>query len=307
MNIKFKSKSVPIFVDTDTIVEPSELSYDVILSPAFYWVKKESLPVKYLRDVKKLLPSIFDDFLPQGHFSYHAYKKEDDFVLYAYNDKEILERLETIGIKSSQINNLYFAQSELEDMQSAICFEEKALFVKDGLLVQLPSCMLEDSADLDLENHIFSKHSIALARYSHIADNNSIIKISIFVAVFMFIFGVEWFMISSQNSVIEESATEIFAKHHLKSTNFQNEAIFKKLNKTYKTQSKLRKNMGVMLDLKLFDGEYIKEMYFDKKLLTVSLVLKSENRVSSIEKMLKQKHVYYTSSYKNEILTLEIK
>ena len=307
MNIRFKSKSERIFVDTSSSVAHSEISYDVILSPAFYWVKKESLPVKHLRDVKKLLPSIFEDFLPEGHFSYYAYKKEDDFILYAYNDKEILEKLEAIGIKASQINKLYFAQSELENLEHPICFEEKALFVKDGLVVQLPSCMLEDSGDLNLQEHTFSKHSIALARYSHIADNSSIMKIVAFIAIFMLIFSAEWFMVASKTSEIEDASMQIFEKYRLKSTRFQNEAIFKKLNKTYKAQIKLREQLGIIYDLKLLESEYISTIRFEKKALNVTILVSSEQRAETIEKLLKQKHLYFTSNYRNNSLTLEIK
>ncbi|MDQ7066925.1 MAG: hypothetical protein Q9M40_02365 [Sulfurimonas sp.] len=76
----------------------------IILSPSLYWVQKLSLRVKYVREVKKLLPSIFEDMLPAGQYSYSAYKRGDDFFIFAYEDKAILKLLQdksncTLGCK----------------------------------------------------------------------------------------------------------------------------------------------------------------------------------------------------------------
>ena len=77
-------KSVINNYDNDSILVTDDASkkrekVNVILSPSLYWVKKLSLPVKYVREVKKLLPSIFEDTLPKGNYNYTAYKSGEDF------------------------------------------------------------------------------------------------------------------------------------------------------------------------------------------------------------------------------------
>ena len=65
--------------------------------------------------------------------------------------------------------------------------------------------------------------------------------------------------------------------------------------------------MAALFDLKLFEGEFIKSINLDKKILNVEFFLKDEARVSALEKALKQKHLYFNSKFKENILSLEIK
>ncbi|MEA2091565.1 MAG: hypothetical protein U9O83_04260 [Campylobacterota bacterium] len=119
----FNPKLTTLFLDPN-----SESSYsaikgakvNIILSPSLYWVKKLSLPVKYLRDAKKLLPSLFEDTLPKGNYSYTAYKSGDEFLIFAYEDKYILETLSKEGISLSNVANVYFAQSEMQNIEGAL-------------------------------------------------------------------------------------------------------------------------------------------------------------------------------------------
>ena len=41
-------------------------SVNVMLTPQFYTLKKEALPVKYLYQAKRIAPSLFDGLLEEG-------------------------------------------------------------------------------------------------------------------------------------------------------------------------------------------------------------------------------------------------
>ena len=101
MNLGFRSKADAFFVDTDSPACTLEGPVNVILSPSMYWVKRVKLPVKYLREAKSLIPSLFDENLPEGKYSYSAYKDGDSFLIFAYNDKEVLDRIAEKGIPSA--------------------------------------------------------------------------------------------------------------------------------------------------------------------------------------------------------------
>ena len=58
MNLGFSSKAKAFFVDVDSPAYLIEASVNVILSPSMYWVKRVTLPVKYLHEVRPLLPSL---------------------------------------------------------------------------------------------------------------------------------------------------------------------------------------------------------------------------------------------------------
>ena len=85
--MKFNTQLKTLFLDPHSEIEHTDEKVNIILSPALYWVKRQTLPVKYIRDAMKLLPSIFEESVPEGHYSYSAYKDGDTFVLFAYDDK----------------------------------------------------------------------------------------------------------------------------------------------------------------------------------------------------------------------------
>ena len=112
MNLGFKSKAKAFFVDIETPPYEGSGSVNIILSPSTYWVKRVDLPVKYLRDVRSLMPSLFEEHLPQGKYSYYTYKDGESFLIFAYNDKEVLDLMAEKNITSANIRNVYLAQSE---------------------------------------------------------------------------------------------------------------------------------------------------------------------------------------------------
>jgi len=180
---KFSNKSSIIFLDEHANVLPLSITnkqkINIILSPSHYWVKKISLPVKYAREAKKLLPSLFEDILPDGNYSYSVYKNDDDFLIFAYEDKAILDLIAKKNIPSSKIANIYFAQSELDNIKGAMKVNDtQSIYVKDGIVVLLPCCWIEESGNLDLTKIILSKHKINLQQFSHIVDTRSLYKIA---------------------------------------------------------------------------------------------------------------------------------
>ncbi len=55
------------------------LSHDVnvMLTPQYYTLKREELPVKYLYQAKKIAPSLFDGLLEEvGEYDYMVYKEK---------------------------------------------------------------------------------------------------------------------------------------------------------------------------------------------------------------------------------------
>ena len=142
MLTKFKRSANVLFLDPlsiETIVCEKGKKFDIILSPKMYWVKKMPLPLSSVREVTKLLPSIFEDSLPPGNYSYYAYKSENEFILFAYEDKKILELILKQGISSSDIATVRFAQSEFETLEGAVSITDKeSMYVKDGLVVLAP-------------------------------------------------------------------------------------------------------------------------------------------------------------------------
>jgi len=245
--MKFNQDKKIVFLDPHLELVISDEKLDIILSPSLYWVKKVTLPLKYARDAKKLLESLFEDLLPEGNYSYSVYKKtdKDTFFIFAYEDKTILDLLTSYGISSANISSIHFAQSELDTLKGAMKINEtQSIYVKDDIVTLLPCCWIEESGDLDLEAITLSKHKITLAQFGHIVDNSSLIKIGAILVVFILFTWVELFIVNQDISKITKETTELFAKYKLKPTMFQNKALLKKYKKIHKNQTKLRADMA---------------------------------------------------------------
>jgi len=109
-------------------------SVNIMLTPQFYTLKKEKLPLKYLYQAKKIASSLFDGFLDeQKNYEYFVYKQRDEWIFIAYNPKEINALLASKG--SSLLKQKVKAKSILsrphitiEDLRNAT---EVGVFFKE--------------------------------------------------------------------------------------------------------------------------------------------------------------------------------
>jgi hypothetical protein len=253
--MKFNEQKRVVFLDPNSnLIVESDEKVEIILSPALYWIQKLKLPVKYLRDVKKLLPSLFEDILPDGNYSYSAYKDENEegsFFIFAYEDKKIIDLASSFGISSSNISSVRFAQSELDQLEGAVKINEsQSIYVKDGVVTLVPCCWIEESGDINLEDIKLSKHKITLAQFGHIVDNSSLYKIASVLVVFSLLFFSEYFITKQKIASLEDQEAKIFKEYDLKPTMFQNKAILKKYKGIHENQTKLRDELSKALKQK---------------------------------------------------------
>jgi len=123
-------------------------SYDLVLSPQFYIVKNEQLPIKYSYQAKRLAASILDDYLDSNkQYEYIVQKTKDGWKFFAYSPKEVEEYLENnYNISAKKISQVYFADQLLSILSKApISLDENsALALLDNQATIIPKSMLED-------------------------------------------------------------------------------------------------------------------------------------------------------------------
>ena len=305
---KFNKKIDTIFLDKDSPEFSTKEKVNVIISPSLYWVKRVSLPVKYVRQVYALLPSLFEDILPEGIYSYSAYKSGDEFYIFAYNDKLILDTLSQKKITNSQIKNVYFAQSELSFIETPVKINEmQSLYLKDDILMLIPSVWLEENSDLNLAALTLSKHKITLKQFSHLVNDKSLYTLIAIASVLLVLIATEYFITMDKVSKTTTMKEKLFSQNKLKPTMFQNRAMLKKLRNTHKTQINLRTNMGNILKTVLQKEQHLSMVEVKNKTLKVEFVGVKLGKESRIIKELKSKKIPFNSSVKNELLRLEFK
>jgi len=302
----FRKAALPLFIDVHTSVKvQKDQILDLILSPSFYWVKHVSIPVKNLNEVHRFMPSLFEDTVPNGKYSYYAYEDEGTYIIFAYDDKKILDTLAEKGIDSGQINKVYFAQSEFEDSAEAISIDEDAVLdIENHIVVKLPKNFVDTFKPLELNNHSFSEHTITLARYAYIATTKSLIQFALFMGALISIFALDWIVSEAKISELSDAPLQLYAEHDLPATKVQNEVVFETLQKQYEKQILLRQKTGEILSLKLKKNEYFRRYDLQDKKLKIEIKLASPERASNVSKILQKKELQ-KGQYKNGVLRLE--
>lgn len=310
MFTKFNTNLRTIFLDpnsTDTYSSAEGERVNVILSPSLYWVKKIKLPLKYARDAKKLLPSLFEDTLPEGNYSYSVYKKEDDFFIFAYEDKLILGTLNKAGISSSNIASVHFAQSEMQGIEGAVKINDtQSIYVKDDIVILVPCCWIEESGDLNISELTLSKHKVILQQYAHIVENSSLYKVgAVLLVLSMLVLG-EYLITMQKTSQVLELKEELFLKYKLKPTMLQNKSMLQKYKEIHEKQTKLREYISYVLSLSLQGAEKLSKISLDDKTLNVEFTNASKATLSRLESKLKAKNLKYKAQITNDTLHLEM-
>lgn len=302
----FRKTALPLFIDLHTLVKvQKDQIFDLILSPSFYWVKHVSIPVKNLHEAKKFLPSLFEDTVPQGKYSYYAYEDEGTYIIFAYDDKKILDVLEQKGIGSEQINSVYFSQSEFEDSEQALSIDDTSVLdIDNHIVVKLPKGFVNTFKPLELNNHRFSKHAITLAKYAHIATTKSLIKFSLFMGALISIFALDWMVSEAKISEFDNAPLELYAEHNLPATKIQNEVILETLQNQYEKQILIRQKTGAILNLKLKKNEYFRLYDLQDKRLKIEIKLASPKRATNVSKILQKKELQ-KGQYTDGVLRLE--
>jgi len=304
---KFKEQIDTIFVDVNSASFELDKSVNVILSPSFYWIRKVSLPVKSLREVKPLLESLFEETLPEGIYSYSAYKQEDDYYIFAYEDKKILDALHAKGIPSAKINAVYFAQSELVDLdEPKKISEEELILTQDGVVILLPAKFVSDAKELDVSDVKVSKNTLHLKQFGHIVNEKSLYKIAVIFLVFIALVGSEYFITLHKAQKLQTQREKLFSLYGLKSTMFQNESLLRGYEGDYKTQSKLREDMAQILSFSLKSGHKIKAIEYKSKKLKLQFDGVKSGDEEYITAFMKSKKMKYSAKYRGENWYVEV-
>lgn len=309
--MRFKKEHAKFFLDPLAKSAPSleaSQKVDLVLSPALYWVKKVKLPVKKSRDVKRLLPSLFEDLLPEGNYSYHAYKSGEEYLIFAYEEQRILELLFKFGIAFAQIGSVHFAQSLGAFLETPRRINEtQALLLKDDLVIIAPLAWVDAQEELEMDGVRLSNNTIRLQQYGHIVDSSSVNKISIALLLLAFVVGAEIFVTHMKKAEVLSKKEELFTQYKLQATMMQNRSLLAGYLSTSKEQKALREAFGAFLSLKLQRQCRIKRMEYKAKILKVTISEVTPQSQRAITSQLQNKGVVFTPKLFKTNLTLEVK
>jgi hypothetical protein len=305
---KFKTKSKKIFLDKFSKVKiDNQEKYSIILSPSLYWVKKLNLSLNS-RDIKKLLPSIFEDILPEGNYSYYVYKDGDEYIAFAYEDKNILNLLKEKNIPLANISSIHFAQTELKNLSEPVKVNEnEALYVKDNIVLISPKDWFQNLRYLNLDDITLSNKKIKIKQYSDLISPKHLYKINIALGLFIFILIAQLVILDKKIDKIEIKKDKLSQKYNLKPTMMQNVAILNSYKEVFKKQLKLRKTVEKFLKLKLNKNEKIMNIKYDgKKVLLKIKGISNEKQAKNVIKVLKKENFIFSHKFIKNQMQIEV-
>jgi len=298
--IKPQTEYKTIYIDkkTTTINLNKSEKIDIILSPAYYWVREEKLPVKYEFQAKNLLPSIFDGILSDGNYSYSTYKKRSDYaksndlqnsswLVYAYDDTIISNKLDSLGINDSSIHSIYFAQSELESINSPIQIDEQEALVKhDNILITMPLSLTNDAKDIKevVSLNRRTAHSININRYRNLPiSEKSINIIAVTLIAFIGLFLTEFIMNKNSLKELYIESAKITKTYRLPTTSFELNSMKKGLKKLASKQEELRAKTQFILNAPLIKNEHLSLLELKNSKFIVKVNLAEAKRAEAIK------------------------
>lgn len=304
-----KSNSKIIFADNEYIKLSFDEKYDIILSPSYYWVKKEKLPVSYNYQAKSYASSVFEGNIPKGNYNFLAQKKGENFILFAYNDLYILEMLEKIGIKSTQISKVYFAQNEFEDIQKPILLNENEALVKnDDILIKLPAKFLNENISLKeaISSTQRSKSYINLSKFSQVIEPKSLYKALIALTILIVLYSAQFLSLNKTLKEQTKAQSEIYTKYKLPKTSIQLNSMIRNLENVSQRQKNLRNAIYEVLRTPLQKGEYLLELKQESTQLSVSYKLSSNENANKIKQYLEKSFKLSSAKIANDKFIVEM-
>ena len=279
---------------TDSLETEITEKTDIILSPHFYWIKREEFPVKNRKEAQKFAPSVFDSLIEDIEnykFIVLDSEKEGEFIFLAYSVTAIFEKLrEKFKIKDDVIGDLYLAQSEFNEIDEPLSVNRNLMLVRiDGIVSEIRNSSQQDQTPIYvtgfIRKHDRTKHKLKVTGLNGdltLFQKISLLSIPVVASLLLFINN------SSLQDSLQKLDSEIESKrdiYNLPATSFELKSIKNRLQKIDGEQSRLRSDIAWFEKKKFSHYGEIISLKLDSKEVSVKFRLKKgsdSNRVKAI-------------------------
>ena len=247
-------------------------SVNIMLTPQFYTLKKEKLPIKYAFQAKKIAASLFDSLLENPHsYDYFVYKEEDNWVFIAYKQEQIRTFLSSKGIEVENVGKIYFAQQSVNLFTKPVLLGQgNALVNIDKSVVVLPSVALDsDVKTLNFDDSFTPKNGIALeGSFNSFLTYNQALGVASLVTVFALIFFVEGWKYSSASDDIKIEVRELIEEYPALASQYTRQSVATKY-KSIDTKERRKREMIKTLSGMIFKGVKVNTFSMNDKSFNV--------------------------------------
>lgn len=274
---------------------------NIMLTPQFYTLKKEFLPVKYAYQAKKIAPSLFEGLLEESSdYDYMVFKEEDTWVFIAYDIEKITNFLSSKGIEASMISKLFFAQQSIDSFSRPIALGDKeALVALDEKVVVVPRIALgeEEKPSLGLDDSFTPDKGIALqGNIGSLLNKKQAYTLAAVFMLFAIVFVANGARYGGDTEAVEEELQAMYEAYPTLQSSYTREGI---VNKYREIDTKERSKRDVIKTLAgmIFKGVTLTSFQINEKKFKVQFAC-ADAQVAKRVKQLAKKAKYNVSKVK---------
>lgn len=267
-------------------------SVNVMLPPQFYTLKKESLPLQYAFQAKKIAPSLFEGLLEEGDaYEYMVWKEDDQWVFLAYDLSKITTFLQSKGFALEHVDKVFFAQQSAQKFDKPLLLDDnEALVLLDETVVVVPRAALgEDQATtLKMDNSFTPKKGVVLqGNYGSILNKKQTAILASVLMLFAVMFFVEGFRYGGDAQAGEAKMQELLEAYPALQSKYTRDSIVNKY-KTIDTIERRKRDMVKMVSGMIFKGVTLTSLKIDEKMLQAHFSCKDAQSASRIKTLAKK-------------------
>jgi len=259
---------------------------DIVLTPQFYTLKREQIPLRYTYQAKRIAPSLFEGLLEEEQgIAYDVYREGEHWVFIAYNPEEITAFLQSKGVLPSQTGRVVFAQQLGSSIKGAVQVGEKeALVVIDGNVAMVPRSSLGEVPMTRLENAMLPSKGIRLAETGDTLFSN---RQTYWLSTIFILFGILWIIegvrYGKHNQILQDELNRYYAKYPVLQSSYRRNSILQKYRTIDQSERRKREITGKIAGV-ITKGVTLDRLSIDKK--RYRAVFSTEN--SAVAKRLKK-------------------
>jgi hypothetical protein len=262
-----------------------DTSVDIVLTPQFYTMKREALPVKYAFQAKKIAPSLFDGLVEPLHdHKYFVYKEGDAWIFIAYDPEEIARFLQKKSVTPEKTGRLFFAQQISDQLHAPIVLDDKnALALLEKTVVVVPRAALPQGSVMAADDITPPSKGVNIeSSTASIFSRKQAIAASVILVMLGAIWLAEGWRYGKSNAVLEKKQAAFYEKYPALQSAYTRESIAEKYRTIDKAERKKRNIVGKVAGM-IFKGVTLTRFEMDTKHFKASFVTKD----SKVEKRLK--------------------
>jgi len=263
---------------------------NIMLTPQFYTTKRESLPVQYAYQAKRIAPSLFEGLLEDTQdYKYFVQKEENDWLFIAYDTEKIKSFLTSKGLPLANISKMYFAEQSSALFKAPVLLgDNDALVNIDGTMTVIPQMVLQaDEKPIKINKSFTPKKGLALeGRSKSLISNTETYTLAAILVLFSVIYFVEGSRYGGDDAEQEAEMRLLLENYPSLESNYKRESIASKYKMIDKKERKKRDVIKTLSHM-IFKGSTLTSLTLNDKTFQAQFAcadVSTSNKVKDLAK-----------------------